>query len=137
METNYSDDTFWQYSYGLQHEGRDCLSTFCVFRLGWKITSISISISKLGQIGYIKLTFPSSSITETEQWIHVYQFLLCRSKYRDLITTQHLFDVGTEVMSSDKDRSIPLHQAVMVGNDTVAWLLINRGADVSAVNSSG
>jgi hypothetical protein len=127
----YSRDTFWLRSKALQKVERNRLATVCVFGLGRKLTSISNS--QFGWVARIKLTSPTTFISETIQSYQVAKFLLCASKFGDLDIAQHLLDAGVSVSKVDKHRRTPLHISAENGHEALARLLVDRGADVSAV----
>jgi len=139
VRTAGAADTFWRRSNELQRQERGRLSTVCMFGLGRKITSISKS--QFGWTACIKLKFPTTFITETEQKGCVHRLLVHASQFGDLDIAQHLLDAGVGVSAMvaagyDEGRT-PLHFAAARGHEAVARLLLDRGADVSAVVADG
>ncbi|XP_057336427.1 putative ankyrin repeat protein RF_0381 [Microplitis mediator] len=48
-----------------------------------------------------------------------------------------LLEIGADVNEYDKNRSAPIHHALMVDNDDILQLLIDYGADINAKNKYG
>jgi len=135
VQTARSKDTFWLRSRALQREGRDRLSTVCMFGLGRKL--ISISKSQFGWMARIKLTFYTTFISKPVQRGHADRLLLCASTFGDLDIAQHLLDAGVGVSMADDHGWTPLHRAAQNGHEELAWLLVDRGAEVSAADRYG
>jgi len=85
-------DTFWRRSIPLRQEGKNRLSTVCMFGLGRKL--IRISKSQHGWTARIELKLPTTFISETLQRVSVDRFLLHASNFGDLEIVQHLLDAG-------------------------------------------
>jgi ankyrin repeat protein len=60
------------------------------------------------------------------------RLLLISSDLGDLNITSLLIDNGTDISATEEDRETPLHLALSWGHEGVAWLLIDRDADISA-----
>jgi len=118
VQTARSKDTFWLRSRALQREGRDRLSTVCMFGLGRKL--ISISKSQFGWMARIKLTFYTTFISEPVQRGHADRLLLCASTFGDLDIAQHLLDAGVGVSMADDHGWTPLHRAAQNGHEELA-----------------
>jgi len=133
VRTAGSADTFWARSGALQ-EGRDRLSTVCVFGLGRKLTSISKS--QFGWTACIKLKFPATSISESVQRSRVDQLLCRASRFGDPDIAQHLLGAGVDVSATADDviGRTPLHHAAENGHEALARMLVGRGAGVSATD---
>jgi len=133
VRTAGSADTFWARSGALQ-EGRDRLSTVCVFGLGRKLTSISKS--QFGWTACIKLKFPATSISESVQRSRVDQLLCRASRFGDPDIAQHLLGAGVDVSATADDviGRTPLHHAAENGHEALARMLVDRGAGDSAAD---
>jgi len=133
--SEFSEDTYWLRSEALQQE-RDILSTVCVFGLKRKFTSIFKSEFRWEV--RMRLKFTTGFKFGSKRSVRINRLLRFACRFGDLDIAQHLLDVGANGSAkATGSKETPLHHAATNGHRALARLLVDRGADVSAVEKDG